>query len=238
MSRQNELPVPRQARHIQDDTGAESVLSRTEFEAAWEPSAASIIDKLTTELIWMTEAVGRYWKLDVWLVAEVTNDPSGTLTCVLGHKDYGEAPLLVMGVTPARLGRMPLIRESLRSGRVMGLRPDDMVTAKVRMISQCVAWAWLELETDRDVYRLEGTRTGYRVAREQMEKQRKQSMASDAPRDTAGTWPHVEPPSANDMASRMGRAAGKATRKSKGCFGVLVLGFVMIAGVTIRMTLY
>ncbi len=238
MSSQHELPVPRQARHIQDDTGVESVLDRTEFETIWGLNFAPIIDHLTSELIWMTEVIGRYWKDDVWIMAEVAKDPSGTLTCVLGHKDYGEAPLLVLGVTPARLGRMPLIRESLRSGRVMGLRPEDMVTTKVRLISQCVAWAWLELEANREAIRVEGARTGLRVAREQMEKQRKQAMASGAPQDTAGTWPHFEPPPADDMASRMGRAAGKAARKSKGCFGVLFLGFVMIAGVTVRMTLY
>ena len=232
MSSQDALPVPGHARHIQDDTGEETVRSRTQFVATWGPNMASIIDQLTSELILMTEAVGRYWKVDVWIMAEVADDPSGTLTCVLGHKDYDETPLLVMGVTPARLGRMPLVRESLRSAMVMGLRPDDMVVTKVRIISQCVAWAWLELETNLEAARLEGARTGLRVAREQLEKQRKQAMASDAPQGDAGIRPH------DDMATRTGRAAGKAVRKAKGCFGVILLGFVMIAGVTVRMTLY
>ena len=238
MSSQNELPVPDQARHIQDDTGEETVRSRTQFVATWGPNMASIIDQLTSELILMTKAVGRHWKVDVWIMAEVADDPSGTLTCVLGHKDYDETPLLVMGVTPAWLGRMPLVRESLRSAMVMGLRPEDMVVTKVRIISQCVAWAWLELETNLEAARLEGARTGLRVAREQLEKQRKQAMASDAPQGDAGIWPHDASQAHDNMATRAGRAAGKAVRKLKGCFGVILLGFVMIAGVTVRMTLY
>ena len=238
MSSQDELPVPSQARHIQDETGEETVLSRTQFVTTWGPDMASIIDQLTAELFLMTRVVRRYWKHDVWIMAQVADDPSGTLTCVLGHKDYDETPLLVMGVTPARLGRMPLIRESLRSAMIMGLRPDDVVVTKMRIISQCVAWAWLELETNLEAVRLDGARTGLRVAREQLEKQRKQAMDLDAPQGDAGIWPHEESPAQDEMAVRTGRAAGKAVRKAKGCFGVIFLGFVLIAGVTVRMTLY